>query len=108
MLIDTYTGLVSHYEENPENKDEFILKRTAPVSESNERERIAPDDCCKCGEPHLGCGSEFNFYTLDMEVRFPICQLCLSGLDSQEHDKLRDRLLNQAILIVGKRVAEAN
>lgn len=108
MLVDTHTRLVSHYVKNPENKDEFILKRTAHVSECNERERISPDDCCKCGEPQLGCGSEFCFFPLDMDVSFRICRPCLDGLDSQEHDKLRDRLLNQAILIVGKRVAEAN
>jgi len=112
MLIETSTGWASYYEKNPENNNELLLKRTAHFTEWHEQdyewERTSPDECIKCGQPQLESGSEICFYLLDTEVCFRICRPCLRGLGSQELNKLSDRLLDQAIQIAEKRIANVN
>ena len=112
MLIETSTGWASHYEKNPENTNELLFKRTAHFTEWDvpdyEWKRTSPDECCKCGKPQLGSGSEICFYPHDIEVCFRICRPCLREMNSEEHKALDDRLLDQAIKIAEKRVAEVN
>ena len=112
MMLTTPSGWASYYEKNPENTNELLFKRNAHFTEWDipdyEWQRTSPDDCVKCGKPQLGCGSELCFILHGTEVCFRICRPCLRGLDSKEHNELRERLQDQAIRIAEKRVAEAN